>query len=73
MKLHEAIIKVLKESTKECITSREIANEIHRQKLYERGDKEIIPTSQISARVNQYPKYFNKTKINNHLFISLIK
>lgn len=67
------MIKVLKESTKECMTSREIADEINRQKLYERGNKDIIPTSQISARVNQYSKYFNKTKINDHLFISLIK
>lgn len=67
------MIKVLKESTKECMTSREIADEINRQKLYERGDKGIIPTGQISARVNQYQKYFNKTEIDKHLFISLIK
>lgn len=71
MTLHDAMIKVLKESTKECMTSREIADKINSQKLYERQDKGIIPTSQIIARANQYPEYFNKTKINKQLFISL--
>ncbi len=71
MKLHEAIIKVLSESEKETMTPQEIADEINKRKLYERGDKGTIPSSQISARVNQYSHLFNKRMISRHSFISL--
>ena len=58
MTLHEAIIYVLKK--KGNCTTRQIADDINRLKLYSRGDNEPIGTSQISARINEYPHLFNR-------------
>ena len=59
MKLHEAIEKTLKTGGR-AMTASEIATEINRSKLYSRGDGGPIPSSQISARVKNYPQWFNK-------------
>ena len=58
MTLHEAIETVLK--SKGGCTSRQIADEINRLKLYSRNDNQPVPTSQISARVNKYPHLFSR-------------
>jgi hypothetical protein len=60
MKLHEAIALVLKENNRSML-AKEIANEINGRKLYQRGDRTSVPTSQIHARVNNYPSMFKKT------------
>lgn len=59
MTLHEAILIVLRNEGRP-MTTREIADVVNRQKLYERGDKEDVPASQISARVNHYLNIFQK-------------
>ncbi|MCD7935472.1 MAG: winged helix-turn-helix domain-containing protein [Tannerellaceae bacterium] len=61
MKLHEAIIYVLRKKNTP-MTTREIADEINKYNLYERGDKTDVPPSQISARIKSdtYAKYFIK-------------
>ncbi|MBN1184000.1 MAG: N-6 DNA methylase [Bacteroidales bacterium] len=60
MTLHEAIEKVLKEAGKP-LSAREIADKINEKKLYFRGDREPVPSSQIHARVKNYPAWFMKT------------
>ena len=60
MTLHEAVEKVLQQ-TGHPMTAREIADEINRQKLYQRGDGNPVPTSQIHARVKNYRNLFNKS------------
>ena len=57
MFLHEAIQKVLTEK-KGPMTSKEIADEINKRKLYFRKDLKPVPPSQISARINKYPYLF---------------
>lgn len=59
MTLHEAIEIVLQE-TGIPMTTREIAGRINKRKLYTRGDKQPVPTSQIGARVKNYPNLFLK-------------
>ena len=59
MTLHDAIIEVLKGNT--SLSTGEIAIRINRARLYTRGDGKPVPTSQISARVNNYPELFIKT------------
>lgn len=61
MKLHEAIEKVIKENGS-TMTSIEIAYKINSNGLYRRKDGNSIPTSQIIARVNEYPNLFVKTE-----------
>lgn len=56
MKLHEAMAQVL--AGQEGLTSSEIASEINRLCLYTRGDGQLVPSSQISARANNYPNLF---------------
>lgn len=58
MKLHEAIIKLFKESHKECMTFQEIANELNRNGWYKKKDKSPIEANQIRARVRKYPQLF---------------
>lgn len=59
MTLHEAIAEVLQR--KGPSTSREIADEVNRLRLYQRKcDDNPVPASQISARVNKYPTLFHK-------------
>jgi len=52
MTLHNAIVKVLREK-KRAMTTREIADEINRRRLYCRKDRADVPASQISARMNK--------------------
>ncbi|MBE0637037.1 MAG: N-6 DNA methylase [Bacteroidales bacterium] len=59
MTLHEAIQKVLTESGC-CMTASEIADKVNRLKLYQRGDGNPVPTSQIHARVKNYAALFTK-------------
>jgi len=59
MTLHRAIEIVLQENGIP-MTTREIADRINHRKLYVRGDKQPVPTSQIGARVNNYPDLFMK-------------
>lgn len=58
MKLHEAIEKVLIERGPSRPS--EIASILNEIKIYEKGDKSIIKSNQISARVNNYPSIFFK-------------
>lgn len=60
MKLHEAIEQVLKEANR-GMTPREIAEYINKKKLYSRSDREKIPASQISARINKYQNWFQRS------------
>jgi hypothetical protein len=66
MYLHEAIIQILKKNGGP-MTAREIADAINVQKLYSRKDGGLIPSSQISARINNYHQYFQK--INSKIYI----
>ena len=60
MTLHEAIEKILKDSGKP-MSANIIADLINKGNLYIRGDKTPVPSSQIHARVNNYPQWFIKT------------
>jgi type I restriction enzyme M protein len=68
MKLHEAIKKVLIQKNKPLKAS-DIAEYINSLKIYTRGDGNPVPSSQIHARVNQYPDLFIK---NESGFIDLL-
>ena len=59
MTLHEAIVKVLQENM-QPMSAREIANILNERKLYIRKDGSEIKTSQIHARVKNYPALFTK-------------
>lgn len=59
MTLHDAIKQVLIDS-KKPMTAAEIAGIINSGALYNRGDNNPVPSSQISARVNNYPELFEK-------------
>lgn len=59
MTLHEAIKKVLKENGRP-LKPIEIASILNDSKIYQKGDKSRIKSSQISARVNKYPSCFFK-------------
>ncbi|MDA3954375.1 MAG: hypothetical protein PF485_12075 [Bacteroidales bacterium] len=59
MTLHEAIEKVLFDN-KRPMSPRELVDEINKRRSYVRDDGNDIPTSQISARVKNYPQYFYK-------------
>lgn len=72
MKLHEAIQEVLCQS-KRPLTFTEIAKEINAKKLYTRKDGMPIPASQISARVNKYPKLFTLVPKSSPITIMLNK
>lgn len=65
MTLHEAIKLILIENNG-SLSAREIADKINDRKLYLRADKVPVPSSQISARVNNYPNLFASSngKIN---------
>lgn len=72
MTLHEAIIKVLKDTGKPLPAS-EIAFIINKNRLYIRGDKNPVPSSQIHARVKNYPHLFKKEGGFISLFSSVKK
>jgi len=59
MKLHNAIEKVLLQHRRPMKAS-EIAAEVNKQGLYQRGDLQPVPSSQIHARVKNYPAMFKK-------------
>lgn len=60
LKLHEAIVIVLKEYGRPMST-REIANEVNRRGLYHRKkDNNPVPPGQISLRTKNYPLLFEK-------------
>lgn len=59
MTLHEAIENVLNKE-KAPLSLSEIARRINSNKLYQRGDNNPVPSGQVSARVNNYPRIFNK-------------
>jgi hypothetical protein len=42
------------------MTAREIAEALNANGWYEKGDGSLIKPGQISARVNKYPKLFNR-------------
>ena len=66
MKLHEAIEKVLLRQ-RHPMSATDLAREINREKLYQRGDLQPVPASQIHARVNNYPGLFKKENGLIHL------
>lgn len=66
MTLHEAMQDVLHRAG-EPLTSREIADEINRRGLYERGDGAQLGASQVSARARNYPCLFARTAGNTRI------
>lgn len=63
MPLHEAIEKVLTDAGKPMHVS-EIADEVARRGLYERGDGGPIPTNQIHARIAK-PQYRDRFAVSD--------
>ena len=59
MTLHEAIEQVIRKAGRP-LSTREISNVINSRKLYRREDGQPVPTSQIGARVKNYPQWFKK-------------
>lgn len=70
MTLHEAIEKLLKEKGK-SMSAREIADELNKNKWYEKGDKSEIKSSQISARVDDHLDIFEINRTVSPIQISL--
>lgn len=68
MTLHEAIEKVLLQE-KRAMTAREIAGKLNGNKWYVKGEKTLISASHIAARVNNYPKLFEKDNSSRPLLI----
>ncbi|MBR3027544.1 MAG: hypothetical protein IKH58_05310 [Bacteroidales bacterium] len=60
MTLHEAMEEVLISNNRMPMAAKDIARIINERKLYDRGDGKPVPSSQISARANQYPNIFVK-------------
>jgi hypothetical protein len=59
MTLHEAIEKTIQKAGRP-MTAVEIATELNKTKLYEKQDGSPIKSSQIGARVKNYPQWFTK-------------
>jgi len=59
MTLHEAIVKVL-QSKKRAMSTQEIADELNKNKLYQKKDKSIIEAFQIHGRTRNYPHLFDR-------------
>ncbi|MBK7109433.1 MAG: HTH domain-containing protein [Chitinophagales bacterium] len=70
MTLHEAIEKLLQQ-TGRPMTAREIANELNKNKWYVKGDKSLIKTSQITARVDDHHELFEIDRSISPLKIKL--
>lgn len=66
MTLHEAMIEVLKEK-ESPMTTKEIAEKLNQNKLYEKKDKSLIKAFQIERRAYNYQHLF----IMNGNYISL--
>lgn len=58
LKLHEAIEYVLKNANRP-LSPEEIAHKINSLGLYERGDGDPVPSSQIFARATNYSRLFS--------------
>jgi predicted Zn-ribbon and HTH transcriptional regulator len=71
MTLHETIIRLLKES-RHPMTAQEIADALNENKRYEKRDNSLIKGSQISARVNKYPKLFEVNREVSPMTINAI-
>ena len=63
-KLHDAMIIVLNQNNYE-MTPEALAEEINRQGLYEREDKQPLPAEQIRMRVEAREKYFTYDENTN--------
>lgn len=63
-KLHETIQEVLRRSG-HPLTFTEIAKQINAQELYTRKDGQLVPASQISARVKSYSQLFDVNAEDN--------
>ena len=63
-KLHDAMIIVLSQNKYE-MTPESLADEINKQNLYERNDKQPLSSSQILQRVEVKPKYFSYDETTN--------
>lgn len=59
MTLHAAIEYVIAEAGRP-LTTREIADAVNAHRLYERGDGQSVPASQVGARIRNYPDLFTK-------------
>lgn len=57
MTLHEAIQVVLQNGP---MTASEIASAVNSRQLYQRKDGAPVPSSQIHARIKNYPQYFER-------------
>ncbi len=68
MTLHEAIKLILEEKNVE-MTTKQIAYELNRSKLYSKKDNSLITDYQVHGRTKNYPKIFNR----NGSKVSLIK
>lgn len=68
MTLHEAIEKLILQ-TGQSMTTTEIANELNKNKWYQKKDKSLISPFQIHGRTKNYPQIFNR----NGITVSLIK
>src|SRR5258708_21347281 len=59
MTLHEAIEQLLKLTGRQ-MTTKEIADDLNKNKLYVKKDSSKITDFQIHGRTNNYPQYFNR-------------
>jgi hypothetical protein len=59
MTLHEAIIKVLQSKNK-AMSTQEIADELNKNKWYQKKDKSLITAYQIHGRTKNYPHLFER-------------
>lgn len=69
-KLHEAIEEVIRSAGRPLSCS-EIANAINRGHLYSRKDGLAVPSSQISARVKNYPHLFDVNRETSPVTIDI--
>lgn len=67
MTLHDAIIKVLKDSRRP-LTTKEISEMVNKSGLYKREDGKPVQASQIFARINSYSEYFDN--VNGEIFLA---
>ena len=72
MTLHEAITKVINESTKVTMSASEIADVVNQKKYYIKKDESLIAASQISARVKNYKELFSHSLKSQFLILKII-
>ncbi|MGM9739724.1 MAG: hypothetical protein ACI3ZP_03890 [Candidatus Cryptobacteroides sp.] len=70
LKLHEAIELVIKEAGRP-LTFTEIAKQINVRNLYTRKDGKLVPASQISARIINYPQQFTVNRNESPATVSI--